>query len=169
MDQGCLLDLSVRTFIPQNIKTKLRLKALEHIDGSTMVVHCMKPYQIKGSEYMIYCTANISHIALWLLHIVTTIIHKFSNKLYIGTLRGRIVTVYRIPRFGTIDHIWHKCQAANLYKWTLVHLQLCSQRQQLRRMKTVQGQLQREPGTYSRERLAFFRGTRAAKLSLLAT
>ena len=45
---------------------------------------CMKTYQIKGSEwqYMIYCTANISHIALWLLHIVTTIIHKFSNKLF---------------------------------------------------------------------------------------
>ena len=30
---------------------------------------CMKPYKIKGSEcqYMIYCTANISHIALRLL------------------------------------------------------------------------------------------------------
>ena len=34
-----------------------------------MYVCCMKPYKIKGSEcqYMIYCTANISHIALWLL------------------------------------------------------------------------------------------------------
>ena len=33
------------------------------------IICCIKPYQIKGSEcqYMIYCTANISHIALWLL------------------------------------------------------------------------------------------------------
>ena len=36
---------------------------------TTNQICCMKPYQIKGSEcqYMIYCTANISHIALWLL------------------------------------------------------------------------------------------------------
>ena len=45
----------------------------------------------------------------------------------IGTLRGRIVPVYRISRFGTIDHIWHNCQTANL---TSVHLQPCSQRKQ---------------------------------------
>ena len=38
--------------------------------GWTFMTYCyMKPYKIKGSEcqYMIYCTANISHIALWLL------------------------------------------------------------------------------------------------------
>ena len=44
VDQGpwCLLDLSVRTFIPQNIKTILHLKALEHNDGFTILVVCIE-------------------------------------------------------------------------------------------------------------------------------
>ena len=62
-----------------------------------------------------------------------------ANILYIGTLRGQIVPLYLLSRFGTIHHIWHNCQAANLYKLTLVHLQWCSQRQKLRRTKMVEG------------------------------
>ena len=52
--------------------------------------------------------------------------HWHANILYIGTLCGRIVPLYLLSHFGTIDHAWHNCQAANLHKWTLIHFQLAA-------------------------------------------